>query len=243
MKRATLKVLFTADHILSDSTLDTCSLPSVSTGESVQWPDPFLIPQFSHDVELQLKDTTCWYAYDGTVMVIPKGLKSDILDTLADSMSKISAYPGRHHYQNVAKALMEKHPSLKGPGSVKGWYSCFHTLKFKVGNYWQKCGAAGYSEVVINKRKGGGDAKRKHVKKSKKGEVNYLPDPPERQRSENGVEKRKMMVVEMLKKDPAPQLRFRSADIIGDQPLVAEVLSRWPALFYERQAISHRIVQ
>lgn len=41
--RATLKVLFTADDA-SDSTLDTASLPSSSSGDSVEWPDPFLIP-------------------------------------------------------------------------------------------------------------------------------------------------------------------------------------------------------
>ncbi|KAK9535960.1 hypothetical protein VZT92_005789 [Zoarces viviparus] len=176
-------------------------------------------------------------------MVIVKGLKTDILDTLADSMSKISAYPERHHYESVAKALVEKHPSLKEPGSGKGWYSWFHSLKFKLGNYRQKLAAAGCPEVVINKRKGA-DAKGKRVKKSKKGEVNYCPDPPEGQDSENVEEKRKMLEVEMLKKDPDHQLvehlmiatfSQRRKDIIGDQPLVAEVLSRWPALFLERQ--------
>lgn len=152
--RATFKVLFTADDA-SDSTLDTASLPSVSSGDSVKWPDPFLIPQFSHDVELQLKRANCKYSKDGSVMVIPRGLKTDILDTLADSMSKISAYPERQHYENVAKALGEKHPCLQDPGSEKGWFSWFHSLKFKLGNYRQRLSAAGFPEVVINKRKPG----------------------------------------------------------------------------------------
>lgn len=86
VERVTLKVLFTADAVLSDSTLDTCSLPSLSSVDSVEWPDPFLIPQFSHDVELQLKEANCRYAKDGSVIVIPKGLKTDILDTLADTV-------------------------------------------------------------------------------------------------------------------------------------------------------------
>lgn len=157
----------------------------------------------------------------------------------------------RHHYESVAKALVDKHPSLKEPGSGKGWYSWFHSLKFKLGNYRQKLGAAGCPEVVINKRKGGGDAKGKRLKKSKKGEVNYLPDPPEGQSTENGEEKRKMMVTEMQKKDPDLQLvdemmtatfSQRRQEIIGDQPLVPEVLTRWPALFHERQVINHTIV-
>uniref|UniRef100_A0A667XBA7 Uncharacterized protein n=1 Tax=Myripristis murdjan TaxID=586833 RepID=A0A667XBA7_9TELE len=242
VERATLKVLFTADDT-SDCTLDTASLPSVSSGDSVEWPAPFPIPQFSHDVELQLKEANCKYCNDGTLMVIPKGLKTNILDTLADSMSKISAYPERQHYENVAKALVEKHPCLLEPGSDKGWYSWFHSLKFKLGNFRQKLSAAGCPEVVINKRKGGG-SKGKCVKKSKKGEVNYCPDPPEGQSPEIVEEKRKIMAAEMMKRDPDHQLlgdmmvatfSQRRKEIIGDQPLITEVISRWPALFHGRQ--------
>lgn len=34
-------------------------------------------------------------------MVIPKNVKTDILDTLGDSMVEISAYPERAHYESV----------------------------------------------------------------------------------------------------------------------------------------------
>lgn len=179
-------------------------------------------------------------------MVISKSLKTDILDTLADSMSKISAYPERQHYENVAKALVEKHPCLREPGSEKGWYSWFHSLKFKLGNYRQKLSAAGCPEVVINRRKEG-DSKGKCVKKSKKGEVNYCPDPPEGQSPGNMEEKRKIMVVEMQKSTPDHQLlenltvdtfSKRRKEIVGDQPHITELISRWPALFHERQVIT-----
>lgn len=179
-------------------------------------------------------------------MVIPKGLKTDILDVLADSMSKITAYPERDHYKNVAKALVEKHPYLREPGSEKGWYSWFHSLKFKLGNYRQKLNAAGCPEVVINKRKGGG-SKGKCVKKSKKGEVNYCPDPPKGECPENMGEKRQIMESEMQKRDPDQQLlenllvatfSQRRMEIIVDQPLITEVISQWPALFHERQVFT-----
>ncbi|XP_038555960.1 uncharacterized protein LOC119889155 [Micropterus salmoides] len=156
-------------------------------------------------------------------------------------MSKISAYPERHHYENEAKALVEKHPSLKEPGSEMGWYSWFHSLKFKLGNYRQKLSAAGCPEVVVKKRR---RFEGESVKKSKKGEVNYCPDPPEGQSPENMEEKRNMMEAEMLKRDPDPQLvedlmvatfSQRRKEIIGDQPLITEVISRWPALLHERQ--------
>uniref|UniRef100_A0A3Q2CZC9 PB1 domain-containing protein n=1 Tax=Cyprinodon variegatus TaxID=28743 RepID=A0A3Q2CZC9_CYPVA len=180
-------------------------LPCVSSGDSVEWPDPFPIPEISHNVELQLTEGNDQYTMDGSVMVISKGLKTDILDTLADSISKISAYPEREHYENVAKALVEKHPCLRKPGSEKGWYSWFHSLKFKLGNYRQKLSAAGCPEVTINKRKTGGSRGR-CVKKPKKGEVNYCPDPPEGQNLERMEEKRKIMETAMQKKDPDHQL-------------------------------------
>lgn len=194
--RATLKVLFTTDTAVSDSTLDTASLTSLSGGESdsQQWPEPFPIPEFSHDVELTLQEANGSYAKDGSVMVIPKGMKTDILDTLADSMSKITPYPERQHYENVAKALVEKHPSLREPGSGKGWYGWFHSLKFKLGNYRQKLSAAGCPEVRVNKRKGE-DAKGPYLKKSKKGELHYCPDPPEGLSAEDMEEKRRMVEV------------------------------------------------
>ncbi|XP_056445399.1 uncharacterized protein LOC130381706 [Gadus chalcogrammus] len=244
-ERATLKVLFTADAALSVSTLDTASLPSLSSGESdsQQWPDPFPIPQFSHDVELTLQEANRRHAKDGSVMVIPKGMKTDILDTLADSMSKISPYPERQHYENVAKALVEKHASLKEPGSGMGWYGWFHSLKFKLGNYRQKLSAAGCPEVRVNKRIGE-DAKGSRVKKSKKGEVHYCPDPPEGLSAEDMEGKRRMIEVEMLKKDLDHQrieelmsatFSKRRKEIVGDQPLIGDVMTRWPAMFCERQ--------
>jgi len=77
--------------------------------------------------------------------------------------------------------------------------------------------------------------------------VNYCPDPPEGQSPENMEEKRKIMEAEMLKKDPDHQLvedlmvatfSHRRKEMIGAQPLITDVLSRWPALFHERQVIT-----
>ncbi|KAL6485097.1 hypothetical protein MHYP_G00071420 [Metynnis hypsauchen] len=91
--RATLKVLFTCSDSVSDSTLDTASTSSPSSASVVEWPEPFVIPDFSHDVELQLSAANKAYAKDGTVLVISKGVKSEILDKLADMISKITPYP------------------------------------------------------------------------------------------------------------------------------------------------------
>lgn len=90
------KELSTADD--SSDSLDTSSLPSISSG----------IPQFTHNVRVHLREANCRCTRNGSMMVIPEGLKTDILDILADSMSKITAYPKRDHYESVSKALVEK---------------------------------------------------------------------------------------------------------------------------------------
>lgn len=77
--------------------MDTCGLPSSSSSDSLERPDLVRWNQegVPHDVEL--KEANCKYGKDGSVMVIPKGLKTYILYELADSMSNISPYPERHH--------------------------------------------------------------------------------------------------------------------------------------------------
>lgn len=244
-ERATLKVLFTSSEGGSDSTLDTVSFDSPSSCDSAEWPDPFVIPAFSHDVELQLRAANDAYAQDGTVMVISKGVKSEILDRLADIISKITAYPKKDHYESVAKALVAKHPCLREPGSGKGWYCWVFSLRFKMGNYRQSMMAAGCSEVLVNKRKGG-EEKCKPVKRSKKGEIHYLPEPPEGQTTVKSEKDRETMLLEVQKRNPDLQLldqlmlatfSQRRKDIIGDEPLISAVMNGWPALFCERQVI------
>ncbi|XP_074531064.1 uncharacterized protein LOC141794243 [Halichoeres trimaculatus] len=258
-ERATLKVLFTFSEPLSDSTLDTASLSSQSprssttanpspgsSGDSTDWPDPFVIPGFSHDVEFQLRAANDAYANDGTVMVISKSVKSEILDRLADCITKITPYPTKVNLESVAKALVVKHPCLREPGSGQGWYSWKFSLVFKMGNYRQRMMAAGFPEVLVNKRKRGqGNAK--PVKKSKKGEIHYLPQPPEGQTAVKTEKDCETMLLEVQKRDPDLQVldelmtatfSKRRQEIIGDEPLISAVMDRWPALFTERQVIA-----
>ncbi len=245
--RATLKVLFTADPgESSDSTLDTESLssPSIGSVDLAEWPDPYPIPQFSYDHELKLKEANARYAKDGLLMRGTKAMKSDILDTLADGMCKISPYPENHHYELVARALVDKHPGLRDPGSPAGWYSWVYSLKYKLGNFRRDLADAGLPEVVVNKRKGG-QAKRK-VKKSKKGEVHFCPQRQEGDSVEAMEENWKKIEREMLKTNPdhdkvdelmVSTFAQRRREIIGDEPLITEVRNRWPALLQERQVV------
>lgn len=93
--------MFTFSEPVSDSTLDTASLGSPSSSDSSEWPDPFVIPDFSHDVEFQLRVADDAYAKDGTVMVISKGVKSEILDRLANISLYQKSLP--IHVKTIAK--------------------------------------------------------------------------------------------------------------------------------------------
>ncbi|XP_053296885.1 uncharacterized protein LOC128456654 [Pleuronectes platessa] len=262
-ERATLKVLFTFPDPLSDSTLDTASPSSQSTtsrclfsssntspsppssGDLTEWPDPFVIPDFSHDVEFQLRVANDAYANDGTVMVVSKSVKSEILDRLADCITQITPYRPKNNIESVAKALVVEHSCLREPGSGQGWYCWKFSLVFKMGNYRQRMMAAGCPEVLLNKRKRG-KAKSKTVKKSKKEEIHYLPQPPEGQTAVKLEKDRETMLLEVQKWDPDLQVldelmtatfSQRRQEIIGDEPLISAVMDRWPALFCERQVI------
>ncbi len=98
-------------------------------------------------------------------MVVPKSVKSEILEKLADMISKITAYPSKEHYESFTTDLA-KHLCLREPGSAEGWYCWVFSLKFKMGNYCQRLMAAGCPEVVVSKRKRG-QTNSKPVKKSK----------------------------------------------------------------------------
>ncbi|KAK0131462.1 hypothetical protein N1851_033865 [Merluccius polli] len=113
---------------LSDSTLDTASLPSTSSGESTPrrvqvLPDPFVIPKFPTDVELRLKRGNDSYFRDGSLLEVPRSMSSDILEGLAEALFAIKTHPTHGECAIVAKALVDKFPCLKEAGSTCGWYA------------------------------------------------------------------------------------------------------------------------
>ncbi|XP_041824840.1 sterile alpha motif domain-containing protein 3-like [Melanotaenia boesemani] len=248
--RATLKVTVkqAPESYHTDSTLDTASLlssPSSSRDDIFtrhrSWPDPFEIPRFSYDVELQLKRGNEAYEENGTLLNIRKDTKSEILDKLAEAMYAYTAYPSREEYDIVAQSLIRKHPCLREPGSAKGWYCWKFSLKFKMGNYRNKLRVAGCSQLQVNRSSSGPKQK---LKKAKKAEVSFLPDFPEG-RTQNVMEEERLAIIEAMKKKKADMKKvnemmvgtfsLRRKYIVEQQPPVAEVKTKWPALFTEIQ--------
>ncbi|CAM4597623.1 unnamed protein product [Leuciscus chuanchicus] len=185
-ERATLKVFQkqtsepSFDSQISDTSLDIASLPSALSGSSTPvcdrpWPDPFIVPKFSSDVELRLKHGNDAYHKDGSLLSdvskdVPKELKSDILDKLAEDMYAFKTHPTSAECGLVAKSLIDKYPCLMERGSSCGWYGWKYRLVFKMGNFRQKLRIAGSLELSVNSKQPASGKKRKR-QKARKSEI------------------------------------------------------------------------
>lgn len=231
------------------STADTEILsPGASPSLRQQWPEFFDIPNFAVDVEYRLRQADLAFMKDETRMTLPRDMKHDILEKLAETMYSFKAYPDDDDFSSVAKALISKHPCLTEPGPHR-WYGWKNSLKFKMANYRTKLRKAGCKDVAINggKRSKGnpeGESSSKNIKRPRRGEANYLPNLPEGH-DETSLENVRMVLVEEMKKKQAngtliSQMMDRSfplrrQEIVKKVPAVQKMVERWPALFIERQ--------
>ncbi|XP_052010751.1 uncharacterized protein LOC127663284 [Xyrauchen texanus] len=190
--RAVLKILQKEPEesdLETISSLDTASMSSPSNSsnqssssvtvrqrENSHWPSAFLIPEFAYDVELRLNKGNENFKENGMLLTLPREMKMDILDGIAQAIFSFKAYPNNQELESVATALIEKHPCLRDPGSGTGYHSWTMSIKYKIGNYRQKLRSAGCSEVTVNRKRAKEDSRR--LKKAKRCEVNFLPDNP-----------------------------------------------------------------
>ncbi|KAK7898367.1 hypothetical protein WMY93_019220 [Mugilogobius chulae] len=244
--KATLKVLTKLYH--TDSTLDTESMSSSSEdspsrSQTRQLPRPFPIPAFACDVELSLRSANEVFVKNGEVFEVPKEMKSDMLNKLAEAIFVYTQYPTREEVDAVAQALVVKHPCLKDPGSVFGWYSWKFSLMFKVRMLRQMLRQARCPELSLNKGFSS-PTRSKKIKKTKKSEVNVLPGYS-KGKNENDQEIERIALVNEVKKENIDwklvdkmmdnTYSLRRKEIVTDEPLVAHVQERWPALFFVHQ--------
>jgi len=230
----------------TDFTLDTASVssnlssPSSSTVREERWPRVFLIPNFSYDVEFRLRKANEVYEKQHTTMDVTRDIKIEILEKLAETMYSFKAYPNDSEIEQVALALVSRHPCLRELGcdtGCKGWKM---SLKFKMGNYRQKLRHAGCSELD-NKRD---DGSRVPQKKPRRSEINFLPDNPvglddaalEHEREQLKLEaKKKNMDMTKLNDKMETTFPLRRKEIVNEQPMVSVIKERWPGLFLEEQ--------
>lgn len=232
-----------SDTILltSPETIVQSSPESTSSLRSSSWPAQFEIPTFSFDTELILQAANEAYRKDGTLLSNPS-VKPNILDKLADSIFVYTAYPSRAQREQVAEALVMKHPCLRDPVSSNGIYGWQNSLKYKVGNFRAKVKHLGLPELNVNCRKrksAAGGPPTKSLKRAKKSEVNYLPPHPQGETDETLEKERIELLYEYKKRDNtkiinekmAKTFSLRRNDVILNKPAVIDFKARWPALF------------
>ncbi|RXN31607.1 sterile alpha motif domain-containing 3-like protein [Labeo rohita] len=238
-----------SDFFETNSQADTDILSVSSLDRSSQWPDAFPIPKFSVDVEYRLRQGNLQYLRDETNLKVPKEMKHDILEKLAETIYGFKAYPTKEEFDAVAEALVQTHPCLKEPASSSGWEGWKNSLKFKMGNYRNKMRKLGRLEVSINAGKRGrhtttGDPPNKDIKKPRKGEINFLPENPEGMDDHNLEGVREVLANEMKKTKPNGSLvkkhmdmtfALRRKEVVNDKPDISQMILRWPALFTESQ--------
>ena len=178
-------------------------------------------------------------------MALSRDMKIEILDKIAQAAFDVKAYPDQDQIESIASALITRNPCLREAGSDTGYVSWKTSIKYKLGNYRSKLRQAGCFEVSINqkKRSSEDDSASHSLKRAMRGEMNHVPDHPENHNDES-LEKERLDLVEELKKNKnvalirqkmALTFFLRRQEIVDLQPMVSEVLERWPALFREAE--------
>lgn len=223
----------------SDSTI---ILPqSDSELRSCAWPREFTIPRFSFNVEVQLQRGNETFRETGTRLKITPGVKSDILEMLAEAIFQFTAYPQNYQIDEVAGALIKKFPCLREP-SATGYYGWMISLKYKMANYRTKMRNIGCPEVTINalKNKSSDDClPAKNVKKPKKAEVNFCPLHPAGETDDSLENIRVELLTDVRRRNGASDVRqkmsrtfsYRRQEVVQGSPTAGEFKARWPALF------------
>lgn len=244
------------DSLESGSSLDTASVHSTDSPQSpsafirhhlrsvAEWPLPFPIPSFSYDVELQLRKGNEEYERTKKSITLTRDMKINILDRIAQAVFEVKAYPDQDEIESVASALIESHPCLREPSSEKGCDGWKMSIKYKLGNYRAKLRQAGCTEVSINQKKRSckGDGASPYLKRARRGEINHVPDNPDHHNDDSLEDERQALAENFNKKNKNVALirqkmeltfSLRRKEIIELEPMVSEVMERWPALFCE----------
>lgn len=262
--RGTLKLVYTLNEIdsspssakpASSQGLSSVSPVSSSDSESTiilqhsdselrtrAWPREFPIPRFPYNVEVQLQRGNETFRESGTKLNITPGLKSEILEKLAEEIFQYTAYPQNCQIDDVAAALIKKFPCLKEL-SASGYYGWMISLKYKMANYRTKMRSIGCPEVTVNALKNKSRDEclpAKNVKKARKAEVNYCPSNPVGETDESLENVRVELLNDVQQRNSASRVRekmsrtfsYRRKEVVQGNPAVKEFKARWPALFH-----------
>lgn len=226
----------------SDSDATIILSHSDSKLRAYAWPREFTIPRFPFNIEVQLQRGNDTFKETGTGLKITPGLKSDILEKLAEEIFQFTAYPQNHQIDDVAEALIKKFPCLR-ESSATGYYGWMISLKYKMANYRTKMRNIGCPEVTVNALKNKSNDEclpAKNVKKAKKAEVNYCPLHPAGETDESLENVRVQLLNDVRQRNRASNVgekmsktfSYRRKEVVQGNPGAGEFKLRWPALFH-----------
>ncbi|MEQ2186914.1 hypothetical protein GOODEAATRI_033740 [Goodea atripinnis] len=233
-----------------DMTSDSGGCAVIPTSESTSsrslWPDTFIVPRFSYDAELKLEKAHEALRKNGTLLIPDPKLKSDVLQGLIQEVVKHKVYLTDQEFDQVAKALIMRHPCLEERGSNTGYGGWKTSLKYKLSNYRTHLRKMGCPEVCINALKCKPDGKRSpafNVKKPKRGEVAYCPSFPlgenhqslEKMRVELLLDFKRQNNRQTVRDKMAKSFALRRQEILCDAPIISDLQERWPALFEAKE--------
>lgn len=225
---------------------DILSSAESTSSRSSAWPVVFQVPRFSYDTDLQLVRANVAFIETGTLLNPDAKLKSSILSGLAETIIQYKVYLSDSEFEDVAEALISKHPCLKEPGSVSGYGGWKASLKYKLCNYRTTLRELGCPEVTVNALKHKPDGKCSPaygVKRPKKAEVNYCPAYPTGETAKTLEMVRVALLSEVQKRNNDEKVAMmmektfalRREEVVGEAPMIADFKTRWPALFHVRE--------
>lgn len=223
-----------------DSTIILSSSQSTSSRSS--WPDFFNVPRFSYDADLKLEQADAAFREKGTLLIPDPKLKSDILEGLIQAIVQHKVYVTDREFDQVAEALIKRHPCLQERGSATGYGGWKTSLKYKLSNYRTHLRKVGCPEVCVNALKHKPDGKRSpafDVKKPKRGEVAYYPSFPLGECEESLETMRVELISDIKQRNNRETIRakmektfaLRRQEVIRCAPMISNFQERWPALF------------
>ncbi|KAJ8357048.1 hypothetical protein SKAU_G00198420 [Synaphobranchus kaupii] len=259
-EKGTLRVVRPEGDTSSTASSDTDILPHVpATQRQKHWPDHFVVPGFSYEMEHILEEGNHVYEESGKLLKLKRSQKSEILKKMAERIYSFKPYPHDKELAIAAQALVTAHPCLRMTAGEDGELGWKRHIGYKVGSYRNNLAKAGVAEVAINiGRRSRNNPEKEHphhnIKKARKAEVNYIINLPKDQTPAT-LETMREEIVQEVEKTEKNQLvigklmdttyALRRQEIVGAPvaPRVRDVVDRWPALLMGSQVFAefHRI--
>uniref|UniRef100_A0A3B4VKR7 Reverse transcriptase domain-containing protein n=1 Tax=Seriola dumerili TaxID=41447 RepID=A0A3B4VKR7_SERDU len=205
--KAIIKIVRFVELDLSSTSTDDIVLLSDNTDSPerlCRWPEIFVVPTFSYEVEYALREGNSAFVREGKTVWLTRNQKHNILDVLAAEIYKHKVYPSTKQIGQAAEALVSKHACLKENGSKTGYEGWQNSLRFKMGNYRTKLSRVGIKDVTVNAGKCSrtnpdAAASRAIIKRPRRGEVNFLPNYPHGG-TKDTLETKRLEMVEQFKR-------------------------------------------